>query len=222
MLSDNVTVLVVGDPISGTLEFCCYMATTYLRSGERVVFVESDSELEQLDQQFELFGLDVPSLERSHHLAIVDCHEDTKGLTKDKRILRVANMANLEDIVEKVTEGIVRVGGSPVRVIFDSLTPLYKYHDASKMERFFRALSSQVKVSGRLTAVVHSGLMDERHIDRLGEISEGILEMRVDGYFHRYVRLNKFKGLEIAPRWVPFEMDLEDESQGTVLGWKKS
>ena len=222
MLGENVSVLVVGDPTSGTTEFCCYMAATYLKSGDRVVFVESDQPVETLDQQFELFGIDVPELEKGRRLAIVSCCKEPVRSSRDKRTIKVNDMSNLEEIVGKVEEGIVSVGGSPVRVIFDSLTPLFAHHDAAKMERFFRALISMVKISGRLTAVVHSGVVQENHITRMGDLSDGIIEVRVDGYFRRFVRLRRFKDLDIDPRWIPFDLDMEAESDSTVLGWKRS
>jgi KaiC/GvpD/RAD55 family RecA-like ATPase len=222
MLGENVSVLVVGDPTSGTTEFCCYMASTYLKSGDRVVFIESDQPVDLLDQQFELFGIDVSTMEKEQKLAIVSCLQEPTGSLRDKRTIKAEDLSNLEEIIEKVEEGIVRVGGSPVKVIFDSLTPLFSIHDATKIERFFKALNSMVKVSGRLTAVVHSGAVQESQIMRIGDLADGILEVRVDGYFRRFVRLSRFKNLNLPPRWVPFDLDLEAESQSTVLSWKKS
>lgn len=220
MFPDNFAVLVVGNPNAGTFEFCSYLGATHLNADERLVFVETNTSTDQVRQQMQLFGVDAIDAEDRRRLALIDCRDSRKVPEVDDRTIKVSDTTNLEEIIEKVEEGIVRVGGAPVNVLFDSVTPLYVRHDSNDVGKFFSALSSLVKVSGRMTSTVHSAIVPDEQISLLATIADGLLELRMDDDFHRYVRIKHFKGLKVSPKWVPFDFDRDEESSGTVLTWR--
>ena len=219
MFPENFAVLVIGSPSAGMFEFCCYLAATHLNADERLVFVESNTTADHVRSQLQMFGIDSIDFEDRNRLALVDCFTSTAA-AEDEKVIKVKDLANLEEIIERVEEGVVKVGGQPVNVLFDSVTPLYMHHDSNDVGKFFSALASMVKVSGKMTSTVHSNIVPEEQIALLSTIADGVLEMRVDDGFHRFVRIKHFRGLKVAPKWVPFDFEREDEGEGAVLSWR--
>jgi KaiC/GvpD/RAD55 family RecA-like ATPase len=220
MLPDNFAVLVVGSPSAGMFEFCCYLAATHLNADERLVFVESNTSPDHVRSQLQLFGVDAIDFENNDRLALVDCYASPSPADIDEKTIRVRDMANLEEIIQRVEEGIVKVGGQPVNVLFDSVTPLYVKHDSNDVGKFFSALASMVKISGKMTSTVHSSIVPDEQIALLSTMADGVLEMKIDEGFHRFVRIKHFRGLKVTPRWVTFDFETDQES-GEVLSWRK-
>jgi len=221
MFPDNFAVLVVGNPSAGMFEFCSYLGATYLSAGERLVFCESNVSAELVRKQLELFGIDVAECEDSEQLAIVDFSKGLNVKDADPKAITVKDISNLEEVVERVEEAVVRVGGHPVRVMFDSLTSLYMQHDSNEVGKFFSALTSMVKVSGRITATVHCGIIPDEQVALLATIADGVLEIKIDEEFHRFVRIKHFRGIKVTPNWVPFDFQ-EEEDGGTVFfSWRR-
>lgn len=220
MFPENFAVLVVGNPSAGMFEFCSYIAATHLNADERLVFVETNVSSDQVRQQMQVFGADAIEAENHDRLALIDCRASRRTPEVDEKAIKVGDTGNLEEIIERVEEGIVRVGGAPVNVMFDSVTPLYVHHDSNDVGKFFSAISSLVKVSGRMTSTVHSAIVPDEQIALLSTIADGVLELRIDEDYHRFVRIKHFRGLRVTPKWVPFDFDRDEESSGALLSWK--
>lgn len=218
MFPENHAVLVVGEASTGLFEFCCYLGSTYLRNGEKVVFVENNASLGQVRRQMGRFGVEASDHEADGTLVLVDAftHESP---TPDETAIVVENPSVLPYIFEAVTSGIERIGGKPVRVILDSLTPLYVNHDPADVWRFFKDLSSMCKFNGTMTSVVNKGILDEDQIAQVAGLADGILEMRMDSEYRRYVRIKHLKGTIVSPKWVPFEFEKDEEDEVAILGW---
>ena len=167
------------------------------------------------------FGVDAVQHELDKTLLIVDAYTPQPDADDDPNALRVADISNLGDIFESVTKGIDKVGGQPVKVLFDSLTPLFMHHDSNAIGRFFKDLTTIAKFSGTLTAVVHRNILDEDQIALLSSIADGLLEVKVDERFRRMVRINYLRGILVTPRWVPFDFQREEEAEGTALIWSR-
>ncbi len=215
MFPKNYSILLVGDPSAGMFEFCCYLASTYIRSGERVVFVEADTYPDQVWRQMHRFGIDVQEHESGDTLAIVDCYSPLTEST--------GPVASLDLISRKVLDGVDKVGGLPVRVVFNSLTPLFLHYEPKEVGKFFRDLSAKITLNGVMTSAVHRQMLDERDIALLSSIADGMIEMMIDESFRRHVRIKHMRGLKVAPRWVPFELEAEAEAPGgAFLGWRRT
>jgi KaiC/GvpD/RAD55 family RecA-like ATPase len=221
MFPDNFAVLVVGSPSAGMNEFCCYVAATRLSVDDRMVFVETNTHADNVRSQLQLFGIDPLDYESQDKLVFVDCFGSAGTREVDERSIRVTDISNLEEIIQRVEEGIVKVGGPPVNVLFDSITPLYMRHDSNEVGKFFSALSSMVKVSGKITSTVHSTIVPEEQIAMLSTIADGVIEIKIDEGFHRFVRVKHFKGFNVAPKWVPFDFGRDQDEGSTVLGWRR-
>jgi len=221
MFPENHAVLVVGEASTGLFEFCCYLGCSYLRNGEKVVFVEDNTSPEQVRRQMGKFGINASVHEENGSLVLVDAFT-RESPAPDETGIEVETASILPSIFEGVTSGIERVGGKPVRVILDSLTPLYVSHDPAHVWRFFKDLSSICKFNGTLTSVVNKGILDEDQIAQVAGLADGILEMRMDSEYRRYVRIKHLKGTIVSPKWVPFEFEKDEEDEVAVLGWGTS
>jgi len=95
------------------------------------------------------------------------------------------------------------------------------HHDSSDVGKFFSALTSMVKISGKVTATVHQGIVPDEQVALLSMIADGVLEMRMDETFHRHVRIRHFRGLKVPPKWVPFDFEREAEMGAELLSWER-
>lgn len=222
MFPENYAVLVVGDPDAGMFEFCCYLCSNYLKVGDKVLFVEASTSPEHIHRQLRSFSVNAYDSEVDGKMLLIDCYTPPEAHSTDASALRPEDPSNLADIFDAVTEGIEKMGGGPVRILFDSLTPLYENHDTKSVNRFFRDLSTMARFSGTMTTLVHKGILDEDQIADLVSISDGLIEMKIDENYRRFVRINHLRGVLVTPKWVPFEFELEDEEdESFVLGWNK-
>ncbi len=218
MFPENHAVLVVGEASTGLFEFCCYLGSTYLRNGEKVVFVENNTSPGQVRRQMGRFGIDSSDQEGQGALVLVDAFT-RESLPPDGTAIAVEDPSTLSPIIDAITSGIERIGGKPVRVILDSLTPLYVNHDAADVRRFFKDLSSMCKENGTMTCVVNKGMLDENDIAQISDLVDGILEMRMDSEYRRFVRIKQLKGTIVSPKWVPFEFEKDEDDEVQILGW---
>lgn len=221
MFPQNYAVLVIGDPSAGLFEFCCYLGATYLKAGQKVVILEANTSPDRVRKQLQEFGVDAVQEELDKNLLIVDAFTPQPEEDDDPNALRVADISDLGDVFEAVTKGIDKVGGQPVKVVFDSLTPLFMHHDSKSMGRFFKDLTTIARFSGTLTAVVHRNILDEDQIAFMSSIADGLIEVKVDDNFRRQVRINYLRGMLVTPRWVPFEFQREEDVEGTALIWDR-
>lgn len=208
MFPQNYAVLVVGDPGTGMFEFSCYLAASYLRNEERVVFAEIDSSAERVRKQLRRFGVDLVQYELDGQCVLLEGAE-----ASDRR--------DLKSLTGRITDGMRNVGGSPVRVILDSLTPLYEHNDSEDICSFFQNLSTDVRKDGNLTCTIHRAIIHRDQVEHVGSIADGIIEMMMDRQYRRFIRITRMKGVEVTPRWVQFNFEKTDDDEGTMLGWGK-
>jgi len=219
MFPENHAVLVVGEANTGLFEFCCYLGCSYLRNGEKVVFVENNAAMDQVRKQIDRFGVSASESEDGEALVLVDAFGRDATQQSDGAIV-VDDPSSLPNIFDSITKGIEKLGGKPVRVIFDSLTPLYVSHEPEDVWRFFKDLSVMCKFNGTMTSVVNKGMLDEDRIAQIAGLADGILEMRMDAEYRRFVRIKHLKGTIVSPKWVPFEFEkVEEEDDVAILGW---
>ena len=221
MFPQNYAVLVVGDPGTGMFEFSCYLAASYLRNDERVVFAETDSQPDRVRKQLKRFGIDALEHEMDEQFLIIDCCQSTFDPGYDPGTRRVTDRTDLGSVEGQVMDGIRNVGGPPVRVIFDSLTPLYEHNESEEISGFFERLCSSVKKEGNLTCTIHRGMIHEDQVEHIGSIADGIVEMMMNQQFKRFIRITRMKGIELTPKWVQFDFEKTEEDEGTMLGWGK-
>ena len=218
MFPPNYAVLVVGDPGTGIFEFSCYLAASYLKNEDRVIFVETESQPERVRKQLRRFGVNAVEHEMDARLVIIDCCSSTFDPGYDPGTL-IVDHADLGAVEKHVQEAVRNIGAPPVRVIFDSLTPLYEHSSSEEISEFFARLCTIVRKDGNLTCTVHRGMIHEDQVQHVGSLADGIVEMMMDKKYKRFIRISRMKGLELKPKWVQFEFEKTEEEEGTMLGW---
>lgn len=212
----------MGDPRAGMLDFCCYLGASYLRAGMKVVFVETNMGLRHVRSQMAEFGAMAHKHEADGSLVMIDCYTPPDAVVHDEHELILSDRTSLDEILAKVNEAIYSVGGVSVRVLFDSMTPIFMSHEQDEVSDFFKDLVSMVKLNGVLTCTAHQDILNPEQISLLSSSADGILEMKTDEGFKRFVRIKRMKGVEVSSKWVPFDFARGDEKQGAFLSWKRS
>ena len=216
MFPERYSVLVVGPPDAGIFDFCAYLAAFYLRNGQNVVMIETDSSKAFLRRQLRNFGARHEEHEGSS-LVIIDCFSEPSPLDNPDHYCSPSDLPELLDKIKTSSESMEE----PVRIIFDSLSSLHIYSEPEKVREFLVKLSDLAKRRGSLTATVHEDMHSGEQIESIGGLCNGLIEMRIDEKMKRYIRIIKMESLDIEPKWVLFDIEPTASSEGAALVWKK-
>lgn len=219
MLSDNRSVLVITDEDEGVSQVCCQLASARLEAGQKVVFVETKTPPDEVVFYLTKFGLDTSAVESEGCFAIVDACGQSAPV-QDPHVVKVGDPSMLSNIFECVTRAMGAVGGRPVEIVFDSLSPLLLTHEPVYVSRFYKDLSTISKFSGSLTASVAGGLVTEDIIASLASIADSVFETRLDDNLRRQVRVRHMSGSLVRPTWVPFEWGVQTSIDSGLL-WRR-
>lgn len=204
------------------VEFSCYLASTYLQSGQKVLFVAADVPIAQLRRQFSRFGVDASEREHEGYLAFIECMSTAPAADVDADLERLCDMKDLDALLRIADEILSSFGETFVRVIFYSITPLFMYHDLDSLSIFLETLSLKAKQYGSLTAVIHNDVLTDKQTARIEAAVDGVIDVRVDDDFRRHVRIRQMEGLLVKPTWVPLEVVRGDEAEsGAFLTWRR-
>ncbi|MCX6650464.1 MAG: RAD55 family ATPase [Methanomassiliicoccales archaeon] len=216
------SVLLLGSPGVGLLEFELSMVKEYLDDGEPVVFVSMDMLPRDLLNMMERFGIPMDRL--GDGLYVIDYHssllgnsEDRDGQEKDK----VRRIHDLEGIMFNVANIHAEVK-KPLRVFVHTLSTLFLYNQPSVVLKFFQISASRIRSEfGTAFIAVFDGVHDEKSLNHLMALADGVLELRFDTDLNRMMRVRHMRGMSASNRWIPFEIaSIGDEASTHVLQWK--
>jgi len=216
MFPERYSVLVVGLPDAGILDFLTYLASFYLRSGQNVVMVETDTSKAFIRRQLRNFGVKNGECEDSSFV-VIDCFSEASSL--DNRD-QYCSPSDLPELLEKI-KAAQESTSEPVRIIFDSLSSLQIYSEHDKVKDFLARLSDLSKRRGSLAVSLHEGMHSKEQIKSLSDLCDGLIEMRVDAKRKRYVRISKMGDMEIESKWVLFDVEPSAPAGGAALVWKR-
>jgi KaiC/GvpD/RAD55 family RecA-like ATPase len=217
MFPERYSIMVVGPPDAGIFDFCAYLASFYLRNGQNVVMIETDTSKAFLRRQLRNFGARHEEYEGSS-LAIIDCFSEPSSLDNPEHYCSPSALPELLDKIKTASESMTE----PVRIIFDSMSSLHIYSESEKVREFLVKLTELAKKRGSLTATLHEDMHSREQIDSLGELCNGQIEMRIDEKMKRYIRIIKMESLEVEPKWVLFDIEPAQSSDGAALVWKRN
>jgi len=219
VLSDNRSVLVITDEDDGVSQVCCQLAAARLEAGQKVVFVETKTQPDEVVFYLSKFGLDTSAIESEDCFAIVDAYRESAPVP-DPHVVKVGDPSMLSNIFEGVTKAMAVVGGRPVEMIFDSLSPLLLTHEPVYVARFYKDLSTISRFSGSLTASVSGRSITEDIIASFSSIADSVFETRLDDNLRRQVRMRHMTGSLVRPTWVPFEWGFQTSIDSGLL-WRR-
>ena len=216
MFPDRYSVLIVGAPNAGVLEFCTYLTSFYLRNNQNVIMVEADTSRAFVRRQLRNFGIKNDEYEGTQ-LFLIDCYSEPLNPDESEFICSPTDLPDLLQKIKNAAEPLEE----PVRIIFDSLSSLHIYSEPAQVRDFLKKLSDFSKKKGSLTATLHEGMHSIDQVNALINQCDGLIEMHIDDKMKRFIRISRMKSIEIEPKWVPFEIEQAEGVSGTALVWKK-
>jgi KaiC/GvpD/RAD55 family RecA-like ATPase len=195
-----------GPPGVGKFEYCLYLIKSYLEKGESVVLITTERSPGEIKDRAKNYGLDLAQHENKS-LVIIDCFSWSVG-SKYEKGLNIDNPANLNEIninIEKAIGMLER----PVRIILDSLSPLFLHNSPGMMTKFFQVLTSKVKTEyGFILHTLQEGVHDPQIVNTLIYLVDGFLQMKFEEEDHlvRKFRVHHLKGIPSDPVWVTFRI----------------
>jgi len=211
----------LGTPGVGLLEFQMGMVKQYLDSGEPVVFVTMDLLPSDLLAMMERFGIPIERLGKGLH--IIDYHSSLLGNSEERLAVdrgRVRRIHDLEGIMFNVAN-IYNEEKRPLRIFMYTLSTLFLYNQASVVLKFFQISSSRIRSEyGTAIVSVFDGVHDEKSLNHLVALADGVVELRFDEDMNRVLRVRHMRGMSVPRQWIPFEISTGgEEPPSPVLEW---
>lgn len=221
-LPQMCSVLMLGTPGVGLLEFQMGMVKEYLDQGEPVVFVSMDLLPKDLLSAMERFGIPLDRLGKG--LYVIDYHSTLLGNTDEREPgdrAKVRRIHDLEGIMFNVAN-IYDEEKRPLRIFMHTLSTLFLYNQASVVLKFFQISTSRIRSEyGTAIVSVFDGVHDEKALNHLVALADGVLELRFDEELNRVLRVRHMRGMSVSGQWIPFEISPGgDEMPAPVLEWK--
>jgi len=216
------SVLMLGTPGVGLLEFQMGMVKEYLDQGEPVVFVSMDLLPKDLLSVMERFGVPLDRLGKG--LYVIDYHSTLLGNSDEREPSdrgKVRRIHDLEGIMFNVAN-IFAEEKRPLRIFMHTLSTLFLYNQPSVVLKFFQISTSRIRSEyGTAIVSVFDGVHDEKALNHLVALADGVLELRFDNELNRVLRVRHMRGMSVSGRWIPFELSPGgDEMPAPVLEWK--
>lgn len=222
MLPDWCSVLLVGSPGIGALEFNISMVKKYLDEGETVVFVTADMNANNILYLMERFGIDVKD-KLSEQLFLIDYHTSLLGTYENGDHIndKVQQVIDLEGIMFNI-DAIAETRGAPIRIFVYSLSTLFLYNQPSVVLKFFQISSSKIRSDfGFAIFTLHDGVHDGTTVNHLMAIADGVIELKFDEDLKKQMRVRHMRGMVTSPQWIPFEIkNIQTENNRPLLEWK--
>lgn len=216
------SVLMLGTPGVGLLEFQMGMVKEYLDQGEPVVFVSMDLLPKDLLDSMMRFGISLDRLGKG--LYIIDYHSTLLGNSDEREPgdrTKVRRIHDLEGIMFNVAN-IYAEEKRPLRIFMHTLSTLFLYNQPSVVLKFFQISTSRIRSEyGTAIVSVFDGVHDEKALNHLVALADGVLELRFDNELNRVLRVRHMRGMSVSGRWIPFEISPGgEEMPAPVLEWK--
>ncbi len=221
---DRSSIVMIGSPGIGLLEFDIGLAKSYMEAGDVVVFVTVDVLPGDVFRAMAAFGIDVESL-LGTDLHVIDYHSSLLGSFEGRDNSPaggIRQVADIEGIMFNVA-AIAKETGKSVRIFLHSLSTLFLYNQTNVVLKFFQISSSRIRSElGTGFFTVHDGVHDEKTMNHLMAIADGVIELKFDSNLNRRMRIRHMKGYPTSSQWIPFEIkQINKADRASMLEWKQ-
>ncbi|MDD1772693.1 MAG: RAD55 family ATPase [Methanomassiliicoccales archaeon] len=221
-LPQKSSILLLGSPGVGLLEFELGMVKEYLDNDEPVVFVIMDMLPKDLISLMQRFGISQDSL--GNGLYIIDYHSSLLGNTDDRdtyerrKVRRITDLEGIMFNVANIYEEVKR----PLRIFVHTLSTLFLYNQPGVVLKFFQISASRIRSEyGTAIVAVHEGVHDDKSVNHLVALADGVIELGFDANLNRMLRVRHMRGTTAPCHWMPFQITpARDDNQTPVLLWK--
>ncbi len=202
----NYSILIQGPPGIGKFEYCLELLSGYLKKGEKAVFITTEMSPLEIKKRALKAGLDLDAYEGKGFI-FVDAYSWSVKEKYDKGF-NVENPANLNELsinMDKAVEAL----GKPVRIFFDSLSPLFLHNQAAAMTKAVQVWTSKAKSDyGFILYTLQEGVHDPQVVNTLVYLVDGYGEMEFEEEeaLVRKFRIHHLKGMAVDVSWRIFEI----------------
>lgn len=216
------SMLMIGSPGIGMLEFAVSIAKDWMEANNLVIFVTVDLLPSDLLDIMTSFGVDREVLGRN--MFIIDYHSSLLGSFDNSTNCQGTEIRKVSDL-EGIMFNISTLASSttrPVKIVVHSLSTLFLYNQTNVVLKFFQISSSRIRTEfGTAFFTVHDGVHDERTVNHLMAIADGVLELRFDEELNRRMRIRNMRGCITSSQWIPFEIKQAHTGGGpSLLEWR--
>ncbi len=217
------SILVIGSPGIGILEFNLTLAKKHLDDGVPVVLVTTDMRCKDLLSTMENFGIDYNEM-LGDKLFIIDYHSSLLGSSKgedESAHPEILNVVDLEGIMFNV-DSISKKIETPMKIYVHSLSTLFLYSDPKVVLKFFQISSSRIRSDfGSAMFNIHDGVHDQRFINHLMAMADGVVELKFDDDLEKRMRIRHMRGTTTSSKWIPYKITKGRSSTSKpLLEWK--
>ena len=202
------TVFLKGPAGIGKFEYSLVAMKYFLEKGEKVVFISTEKNVEEITRKAEEIGVDMEKYVGKQLLFIDYFSWSLDRTGRDQSIFKIENPTNLNEISIHLDEA-VNILEKPVRVIFDSVSPLFVYNEIPQILRFVQMLIAKVKTAyGFILFTIHDGVHEEQVVNSLTYFVDGLLEMKYEessDELRRKFRVHHLRNLNFSSRWITFK-----------------
>jgi len=216
------SMLMIGSPGIGMLEFAVSLCKDWMESDNLVIFVTVDQLPSDLLDIMTAFGVDKEVLGRN--LFIIDYHSSLLGsfdTSTNCQGTEIRKVSDLEGIMFNIST-LASTTTKPVKILVHSLSTLFLYNQINVVLKFFQISSSRIRTEfGTAFFTIHEGVHDERTVNHLMAIADGVLELKYDEELNRRLRIRNMRGCITSSQWIPFEIkQVHGDSAASLLEWR--
>jgi len=219
VLPGRYTLLLSGPPGVGKLEYMFRLMDTFLKRGERAVFVTLDAAPEELRTRAGDLGLRLEDYEGTSLLfvdAFTHVASDSLDPSAARGVRLISSYSNLEGMGMTIARAVNDLG-PPVKIFFYSLSTLYLHNPPESIAKFVQILSSRAKNSyGVLLYAVQEGVHEPRIMQVLQSLVDGVLELKFNDRMERELRIHHLRGLSVSSHWRLFSLRENPPPEGGV------
>lgn len=202
----NYAVLLSGPPGVGKFEYCLDLSKYYLTRGEKIVYITTERSPWEVKERGKSVGFDFSGYE-GKSLLFIDGYSWSVGRKYDKG-LSIDNPSNLNEMNVYIKKAVDTLS-PPVRLIFDSVSPLFLHNPPGAVTKFFQVLTSRVKAEyGFILITMQEGVHDPQIVNTLKYLADGFIQMDFEEgkELIRKLRVHYLKGVPSNSGWIRFDL----------------
>jgi KaiC/GvpD/RAD55 family RecA-like ATPase len=204
------SILLRGPPGSGKTELVLNLVRSWLKKGEKVLFVTISTSGEEILERFIHAGFERNDLEKK--MLIVDCYQTQTMQSRDKLIISINGLSHLESITLAISTAVEALE-APVKVVLDGLSSLFLHNAPQTMAKFVQVLTTRSKNEfGYLLITIVDGMHENVTINTLMSLVDGVVEIEFDDDLLRLLRVRYVKGMRTSPQWYSYNLATDSNS----------
>ncbi len=199
----NSTILVVGQPGVGKTTFAQQFMHCCLKSNISGTYITLDTPVEQIKRSMHYFGYNFGKAKGKNRF--IDAYSWRSGKPVEGKY-SVQDPSDLNKLNMMFVDAQQGLRTRRRYLIVDSVSTLFLYSGNELVTRFLQVLASKAEALNMVTLfLVEEGVHDSRTISTLNYLSDGLIEMRINGD-ERFFKVSKMLMTKHSMDWIKFEI----------------